>query len=332
MMRITILFGGTNKERLVSVASGQALHQALPEADLWFWDIDDTVHEVRSQALLSHSRPFEDPFKPGNPGIGEIEAALDRAKAEDRLLVLGLHGGRAEDGELQAMCEMRGIPFTGSGSASSHLAFDKVAAKRFVAIAGVKAPDGIALENIEAAFAEYGKLIAKPARDGSSYGLIFVNAQQDLVAVRNAAKLEEYVIEPLIAGVEATCGVLEQSDGSVSALPPIEIVPAEGGFGFDYRAKYLAKSTQEICPGRFAPEISAQLMDQSIKAHKALSCSGYSRSDFIISKKGPIYLETNTLPGLTKASLYPKALAAQGIGFADFLQDQIALAEKRTQR
>jgi D-alanine-D-alanine ligase len=332
MMRITILFGGTNKERLVSVASGQALHQALPQADLWFWDIDNTVHEVRSQALLNHSRPFENPFKPGNPGIGEIEAALDKAKAEDRLLVLGLHGGRAEDGELQAMCEMRGIPFTGSGSASSHLAFDKVAAKRFVAIAGVKAPGGIALENIEAAFAEYGKLIAKPARDGSSYGLIFVNAQQDLVAVRNAAKLEEYVIEPLIAGVEATCGVLEQSDGSVSALPPIEIVPAEGGFGFDYRAKYLAKSTQEICPGRFAPEISAQLMDQSIKAHKALSCSGYSRSDFIVSERGPIYLETNTLPGLTKASLYPKALTAQGIGFADFLQDQIALAEKRMQR
>jgi D-alanine-D-alanine ligase len=248
------------------------------------------------------------------------------------VLVLGLHGGRAEDGELQAMCEMRGIPFTGSGSASSHLAFDKVAAKRFVAIAGVKAPDGIALENIEAAFAEYGKLIAKPARDGSSYGLIFVNAQQDLVAVRNAAKLEEYVIEPLIAGVEATCGVLEQSNGSVSALPPIEIVPAEGGFGFDYRAKYLAKSTQEICPGRFPPEITAQLMDQSVKAHKALSCSGYSRSDFIVSERGPIYLETNTLPGLTKASLYPKALTAQGIGFAEFLQDQIALAEKRTQR
>src|SRR5713226_674472 len=217
MMQITILFGGTNKERLVSVASGQALHQALPEADLWFWDIDNTVHEVSSQLLLNHSRPFEDPFKPGNPAIGEIEAALDKARAEGRLLVLGLHGGRAEDGELQAMCEMRGIPFTGSGSASSHLAFDKVAAKRFAAIAGVKAPNGIAVEDIEAALAEYGKLIAKPARDGSSYGLIFVNAQQDLVAVRNAAKLEEYLIEPFIPGVEATCGVLEQSDGSVSA-------------------------------------------------------------------------------------------------------------------
>src|SRR5260370_15086751 len=94
------------------------------------------------------------------------------------------------------MCEMRGIPFTGSGSASSHLAFDKVAAKRFVAIAGVRAPEGVALEDIEAAFAEYGRLIAKPAKDGSSYGLIFVNAQQDLVAVRNAPQTEEYLIYP----------------------------------------------------------------------------------------------------------------------------------------
>jgi D-alanine-D-alanine ligase len=329
MMRTTILFGGTNKERLVSVASAQALHQALPEADLWFWDIDDTVHEVQSQALLNHSRPFEEPFKPGNRGVC-IEQALDSAKAEDRVLVLGLHGGRAENGELQAMCEMRGIPFTGSGSAASNLAFDKVAAKRFAAIAGVKAPAGVALADAEAALAKYGKLIAKPARDGSSYGLIFVNARQDLVAVRNAAKTEDYVIEPFISGVEATCGVLEQPDGSLAALPPIEIVPAEGAF--DYTAKYLLKSTQEICPGRFAPEMSAQIMDQAMRSHQALSCSGYSRTDFIISENGPIYLETNTLPGLTKASLYPKALKVQGIEFADFLQDQIVLAIKRTQK
>jgi D-alanine-D-alanine ligase len=326
-MRITILFGGTNKERLVSVASAQALHRALPDAELWFWDVADTVHEVTSPALLGHSRPFEDEFKPGSRGIA-LEAALDKAKAEDRVLVLGLHGGRAENGELQAMCEMRGIPFTGSGSASSHLAFDKVAAKRFAAIAGVKAPAGIALEDIDAALAEHGRLIAKPARDGSSYGLIFVNAKQDLVAVRNAAKTEEYLIEPFIAGVEATCGVLEQSDGSVFSLPPIEIVPGEGAF--DYTAKYLLKSTQEICPGRFSPEITAEIMAQAIKAHRALSCAGYSRTDFIVSAKGPIYLETNTLPGLTAASLYPKALKVQGIGFADFLQDQITLAVRRT--
>jgi D-alanine-D-alanine ligase len=329
-MRNTILFGGTNKERLVSVASAQALHQALPDADLWFWDADDTVHETKPQTLLKHARPFEEPFKPNSPDIGGIEAALDRAQAESRLLVLGLHGGMAENGELQAMCEMRGIPFTGSGSASSHLAFDKVAAKRFAAIAGVKAPASVVLEDAEAALAEYGRLIAKPTRDGSSYGLIFVNSKQDLIAVRNAAKIEDYLIEPFIAGVEATCGVLEQPDGSVFSLPPIEIVPAEGGF--DYTAKYLLKSTQEICPGRFSSEISAQIMDQALKAHRALSCSGYSRTDFIVSARGPIYLETNTLPGLTKASLYPKALKTQGIGFVDFLHGQIALAERNTRK
>ena len=328
-MRITILFGGTNKERLVSVASAQALHRALSEADLWFWDVADTVHEVASQKLLSHTRPFEDEFKPGNRGL-PLEAALDKAKSEDRVLVLGLHGGRAENGELQAMCELRGIPFTGSGSASSNLAFDKVAAKRFAAYAGVAAPAGVALENLDAAFAEYGRLIAKPARDGSSYGLIFVNAKQDLVAVRNAARTEEYVIEPFVAGIEATCGVLERSDGSIIALPPIEIVPGEGTF--DYAAKYLLKSTQEICPGRFAPDVTAALMDQAARAHRALSCAGYSRSDFIISPTGLVYLETNTLPGLTAASLYPKALKAQGIEFADFLHDQIELAKRRAQK
>ena len=328
-MRITIFFGGSNKERLVSVATAQALHRALPDAELWFWDVADTVHEVQSQQLLDHARPFEDEFKAVNRGVA-LECALDQAKSEDRLLVLGLHGGRAENGELQAMCEMRGIPFTGSGSASSHLAFDKVAAKRFAALAGVKAPAGIAVEEIEAAFAEYGKLIAKPARDGSSYGLIFINAKQDFAAVRNAAKLEEYLIEPFIAGVEATCGVLEQPDGAVFSLPPVEIVTAEGGF--DYTAKYLLKSTQEICPGRFSPEVSAQIMEQALSAHQALSCTGYSRTDFIVSVKGPIYLETNTLPGLTAASLYPKALKAQGIEFADFLHDQIVLAKQRAPR
>jgi D-alanine-D-alanine ligase len=328
-MRITILFGGTNKERLVSVASAQALHTALPQADLWFWDIDDSVRQVRSEELLGHSRPFEDPFKPDGHGVA-IEQALDNARAEDRLLVLGLHGGRAENGELQAMCEMRGVAFTGSGSASSHLAFDKVAAKQFAALAGVKAPAGVALEDVEKALAEYGKLIAKPARDGSSYGLIYVNAKQDLVAVRHAAQTEEYVIEPFISGLEATCGVLEQFDGSVIALPPIEIIPADGGF--DYTAKYLAKSTQEICPGRFTPEISEEIMDLAVRSHRAMSCSGYSRSDFIVSAKGPVYLETNTLPGLTKASLYPKALKAQGIEFIDFLRDQIELGAKRAQK
>ena len=139
-MRNTILFGGTNKERLVSVATAQALHAGLPDADLWFWDADDTVHEAKSETLLKHERPFEIPFTPGGPSIGPFEQALAQAKSEDRLLVLALHGGSAENGELQLMCESRGIPFTGSGSAASHLAFDKVSAKRFAATAGIRHP------------------------------------------------------------------------------------------------------------------------------------------------------------------------------------------------
>jgi D-alanine-D-alanine ligase len=328
-MKVTILFGGTNKERLVSVASAQALAEALPEAELWFWAPDDSVHETDAKTLTGHARPFEVDFVPGGRKVGaSLEHALDRAGG--RVLVLGLHGGRAENGELQAACELRGVPYTGSDSTSSHLAFDKVAAKRFAAIAGVKVPENIPLDEIDAAFADYGKLIAKPIFDGSSYGLIFVNAKQDLVAVRNAAKTEHYLIEPRIAGVEGTCAVLEQSNGEVIALPPIEIVPGEGTF--DYTAKYLLKSTQEICPGRFSPEVTAAIKDNAMRAHTALSCSGYSRTDFIISDKGPVYLETNTLPGLTRASLYPKALKAQGIDFTDFLRDQIELAERRIRK
>src|SRR3954470_22047878 len=293
-MRTTILFGGTNTERLVSVATAQALCEALPDADLWFWHVADTVHEVTQAQLVGHKRPFEDEFQPESRGL-PLAQALDRAKADGRVLVLGLHGGRAENGELQTMCEVRGVPFTGSGSASSHLAFDKTAAKRFAAFGGVTSPPAIELDQLDEAFAEYGKLIAKPVRDGSSYGLIYVVAKQDLVAVRNAAKTEEYLIEPFISGTEATCGVLERPDGSVVSLPPVEIVPGEGAF--DYTAKYLLKSTQEICPGRFAPDVTAAIMDQALRAHRALSCSGYSRTDFIVSARGPIYLETNTLPG-----------------------------------
>src|ERR1700744_3334238 len=180
-MKVTILFGGTNKERLVSVASAQALCQALPEADLWVWAADDSVHATSAKTLIEHSRPFEHEFKPGGDRVGRsIEEALDQARVDGRVLVLGLHGGRAENGELQAACEFRGVPYTGSDSTSSHLAFDKVSAKRFAAIAGVKVPAGIPLDDIDAAFAEHGKLVAKPTHDGSSYGVIFVNARQDL--------------------------------------------------------------------------------------------------------------------------------------------------------
>ena len=323
-MRPTILFGGTNRERLVAVASAQAVAAALPQADLWFWAPDGRVHEAGREALAAHQRPFEIDFPATGALVGPIEAALDRAAAEERVLVLALHGGPAENGELAALCEARGVAFTGSGAAASRLAFDKAATKAIVAEQGVSSPGAVPVEAAAEALKQYGKLVAKPVAEGSSYGLLFVTTEADLADLAKAAQGEAYLVEPFIAGTEATCGVLEE-DGRLIALPPVEILPADGAF--DYASKYLASGTQEICPGRFSPQVNDALQDAAIKAHRAVGASGYSRSDFIVTDAGVVFLEINTLPGLTKASLYPKALAAQGISFIDFLHGQIALAE-----
>lgn len=329
-MQVTLLFGGESRERLVSTASAKSVAKALPEADIWFWGTDGHVYRVTAAALEAHEKPFEIAFAPDGEDLGPLDAALDRAVEEQRVLVLALHGGPAENGEFQVRCEIRGVPFTGSGSAASSLAFDKTRAKVFAAAAGLKAPLTVPLDEAEAALETYGKLIAKPAQDGSSYGLFFINATQDLVPVREAAKDTPYLIEAFVTGAEATCGVLERADGSVIALPPIEIIAESGAF--DYHSKYLAKGTQEICPARFAPEVNTRIQALAIRAHKALSCQGYTRSDFIVTDKGPVYIETNTLPGMTASSLYPKELAAQGIDFAAFLRGQIELAMKRARK
>lgn len=329
-MRTTILFGGPSRERLVAVASAQGLSRTLPEADLWFWAPDGWVYVASQDVLLGHERPFELDLPTEGAPIGDIEAALDVAAREDRALLLSLHGGFAEDGGLQALCEARGVAFTGSGSEASRLAFGKILAKEVVGRAGVSVPESILLEGAESALADYGRLIAKPAEDGSSYGLIFVDGPADLATVAEAAKEMPYLIEPFVPGLESTCGVLELANGELIALPPVEIRPSAGKF--DYKSKYLAKDTVEICPATFAPEINAALQEQALKAHQALGCRGYSRTDFIVSERGLVYLETNTLPGLTASSLYPKALKAQGIDFGDFLRGQLALAEARAKQ
>lgn len=335
-LKTTILFGGLNRERLVSVASAQALAETLPDADLWFWAPTGAVYAAGRQGLAAHARPFEiDLPTEGAPLAAAIEPALDLAAAEGRLLLLGMHGGAAEDGTLAALCEARGVAFTGSGAAASRLAFDKAATKARVAEAGVVSPATIPASTgaevrdgrLAAQLAEHGKLVAKPVREGSSYGLIFVSTPEDLDALAEAADREPYLIEPFVSGAEATCGVLQAADGGLIALPPVEIRPADGAF--DYAGKYLSKSTQEICPATFEASVQEAIKAAALKAHQAVGAFGYSRSDFIVTERGPVFLEINTLPGLTKASLYPKAIAAQGIAFRDFLDGQVALAAAR---
>ena len=325
-MKPTILFGGTNRERLVAVASAQAVSAALSDAELWFWAPDGEVRVAHAAALAAHQRPFELDFAATGATIGPVEDALDRAAAEARVLVLSLHGGAAENGELAALCEARGVAFTGSGAAASRLAFDKAATKLAVARQGVSVPGEVSVATAREGLQQHGKLVAKPVAEGSSYGLMFISGEAGLTALAEAAEREPYLVEPFIAGAEATCGVLE-TDGHLIALPPIEIVPADGAF--DYASKYLAAGTQEICPARFGDEVNAALQEAALKAHRAVGASGYSRSDFIVTDTGVVFLELNTLPGLTKASLYPKALATHGVAFVDFLRGQIALAVAR---
>ena len=325
-MKTTLIFGGESRERLVSVATAQSIARTLSEADLWFWDMTGEVFETSRDALFGHENPFIVPFKADGAALGSLDRALDQAKNEARVLVVGMHGGASENGEFQVKCETRGIAFTGSGSLSSHLAFDKVSSKLWVRAAGVETPSTIALEDMEEALERYGALFAKPCQDGSSYGLIKVQSHNDIAAVRKAALETLYLVEPCIIGQESTCGVVEL-DGQLIALPPVEIIPAEGAF--DYEAKYLAASTQEICPARFAPDVMAAIQAKAITAHKTLGCYGYSRTDFIISAEGPIYIETNTLPGMTQSSLLPKSLKAQEIDFEAFLRELIAGAIKR---
>jgi D-alanine-D-alanine ligase len=320
----TILFGGVSRERLVSVASAQAMSQALPDADLWFWSPSGIVYPCDRATLKDHARPFEVDLPNTGEPIGEIAAALDRAKEEGRLLIIGLHGGIAESGQLGAMCEDRGVLYTGSKSSSSRIAFDKLAAKKAVAKVGIATPPTLSLATLETDLSTYGKLVAKPVADGSSYGLIFVQKHEDLAILREAAQEEEYLIEPFIAGIEATCGVLEK-DGELIALPPVEIHSENDVF--DYSAKYLSPTTREICPANFSREVNATLQDVALKAHSAVGASGYSRSDFIVTGDRVIFLEIITLPGLTTPSLFQKELAAQGIPFSEFLLGQIELAK-----
>ena len=330
-MRITILFGGTNKERLVSVASAQALHAALPDADLWFWDVDDTVHEASLRGASEAFAAVRGAVQAGHARVGRIEAALDQAKAEDRLLVLGLHGGTAENGELQAMCEMRGIPFTGSGSASSHLAFDKVAAKRFAAIAGVKAPAGVALGRYRGGICRVRQADcqAGPRR----FELRTDLRQREAGPRRRPSRRQDRGICDR-AVHRGQRGDLRRA-GAVGRLA--DRASAGGDHSGGRRVRLRRPNIWPRRPRRSAPDVlrpksARKSWISAVRAHRALSCSGYSRSDFIVSDKGPIYLETNTLPGLTKASLYPKALKAQGIEFVDFLRDQIVMAQRRSHK
>ncbi len=339
MDEVVLLFGGASSERLVSVASAQNVSRHLPAARPWYLTPGLQVHEVAPAALLAHPADFHTPFEPGGaPRWASLPAALDALAGTGAAVFLALHGGEGEDGTVQALLEARGLPFTGSGAAASAAAFDKARAKALAAARGAAvaaahelAPMGEA--GVRAALtrllAEHPRWVLKPRADGSSHGLVHLTGPAVVPeAAALLARLQRpYLAERFVAGRELTVGVVDEPAG-LRALPVSE-VRLEPGAAFDYQGKYLGRGTVEVTPADLTDAEREAVQALALLTHRAVGCEGYSRTDVMLSAQGPVLLEINTLPGLTKASFIPQQLQASGRQMVEFLLRQLDLGRKR---
>lgn len=304
-LTVALLAGGKSAEREVSLKSGAQVYEAL--------------NKERYQ--VQRYDPRDD--------LPRLAQEADRI---DVALII-LHGRLGEDGTIQGFLESLGIPYQGSGVLGSALAMNKILCKQLYEEAGLKvAPyrvvDRRQPEAISKAVDQLGlPLVVKPEHEGSSIGLSIVHDQSQLQqALESAWQYDRRcLVEKFIAGTEITGGVL--GNDTLEALPLIEIIPNQEYEFFDYNAKYLPGATQEICPARISPELTRQAQEWSKRAHATLHCRGYSRTDMIISTTNEIYvLETNTIPGMTETSLFPRAAATAGFSFSHLLERLIDLA------
>jgi len=234
------------------------------------------------------------------------------------VLFLALHGGRGEDGTLQTLLEMVGVPYTGSGRLGSAMAMDKDVSKRLFRMAGVPTADWLMAPADQARVGrELGwPLVVKPSKQGSTVGLTVVKRAADYAeAVALARRYDdEVMVERFVPGRELTVGVLEGR-----ALAVGEIIPRHEIF--DYECKYTPGMSQEIFPADLPPTVAAECGRLSLLAHDALKLGGYSRVDFRLTPAGELFcLEVNTLPGMTATSLLPQAARAAGIEFPDLCE------------
>jgi D-alanine-D-alanine ligase len=323
-LHIVLLVGGASPEREVSKDSSKSIRDSLI-------NLGHTVHLVDPAYGLQQPAEVEDFFKPGElfPASHKnyVEAfTLDVFKNAD-LVFIGLHGKWGEDGTVQSLLELLGIPFTGSGVLASSLAMDKAIAKIIMRNNGVKVPDGFLINRDKVDVVEINRTInntfgypciIKPNDQGSTCGLSVCKKENEL---NDALKLcleytDSILIEEFIPGRELTVGILDRV-----VLPPLEIRPKHGLY--DYECKYTDGMSDYLVPAPITYDIDNQMRDQTIRAISALGCRVYSRADFRLTPDDKIYcLEVNTLPGMTSHSLIPKMAKAAGISF-DELVDQI---------
>ncbi|HEX6306824.1 MAG TPA: D-alanine--D-alanine ligase [Longimicrobiales bacterium] len=329
-LKVAVLFGGTSSERDVSIASGSQVIRALREAghDVIAVDTATGVLDPAAERTLL------------GEGVKELppdEQALDIMRTGDAtaitqapelqgvdVLFLALHGGAGEGGTLQALLDLTGIPYTGSGMLGSALAMDKDIAKRLMRAAGVPTPNWlmapVLLQDIEEQIGL--PCVVKPSKQGSTVGLTIVKRLEDLEpAVQLAAKYDdEVMIETFVPGREFTVPVLGED-----ALPVGEIIPKNEIF--DYESKYQPGGAEEIFPADLPGAETIEVQRLALRTHHALKLRGFSRIDFRLDSDGVFWcLEANTLPGMTAASLFPKGAQAAGIGFPQVCERLCRLA------
>lgn len=331
-MRVTVLTGGTSAERDVAIASAVQVVKALRSRGHAVAVVDTARGFIseRDEAQLLSGSVGKEP-----PRIEEL-VALERGVLLSGLvslpvvrqadvLFLALHGGRGEDGTLQALLEVVGVPYTGSGPLASALAMDKDVSKRLFRAAEVPTADWLMTPlTAEEAGRRLGwPVVVKPSKQGSTVGLTVVKEPAGFgAAVELAARYDdEVMVEAFVPGRELTVGVL---DGRALAVG--EIIPRHEIF--DYECKYTPGMSEEIFPADLTADVAAECGRLGLAAHRALKLGGYSRIDFRLTPGGELVcLEANTLPGMTATSLLPQSAAAAGIGFPE-LCERICLASR----
>jgi len=332
-MKVIVLLGGTSAERDVSIASGVQVAGALRNAGHEVVAFD-TAHGALSRAeeerLLAGGIGAA---PPETETLGLLQGGLsdlsrDGSLGNPDVVFLALHGGTGEDGTIQAMLDLTGLPYTGSGHAASAMAMDKDVSKHLFRAAGIATPDWLmAPAGQETDPAAIGfPAVVKPNRQGSTIGLTIVHQTSGLTSAIDRARSynREVMIERFVPGRELTVGIL---DGC--ALPPGEIIPRRSDI-FDYESKYQDGGAEEVFPAALSPKQTGLIQDLALKAHRALKLGAYSRIDFRLDDNGVFWcLEANTLPGMTSASLLPRAARAAGIGFEELCNRIVRLVRLR---
>ena len=324
-MRVTVLTGGTSSERDVALASAVQVIGALRSRGHEVAVVDTArgyIPESDEASMLSGTVGVEPPSidQLHNLERGLLLSGLGNLPVVRRadVLFLALHGGRGEDGTIQTLLEMVGVPYTGSGRLGSGMAMDKDISKRLFRLAGVATADWeMAPVAGEKVGREFGwPVVVKPSKQGSTVGLTVVKSAGEYDAAVALARRydDEVMIERFVPGRELTVGVLEGK-----SLPVGEIIPRHEIF--DYECKYTPGMSQEIFPADLPAKLTAECQRLSLLAHEALKLGGYSRVDFRLTPAGELFcLEVNTLPGMTATSLLPQAAQAAGIAFPELCE------------